>query len=216
MKGECVVALARRRPSRTPLPEGLQPLPGPTFVVAESYTRSPVGPYLAFAVARPARLGVRPGLCFTTVAVNSPECRLAGRNGWGFPAELADLAWSARGDERELVWPERGLRLVGEARRLALPALLPMRSLQRRDDGPVLAGGWLWGLARRARVEVTVDDEDPLIWLVGRHPGLAVSGLNVIVRPARQPHGSLADLAAPVLSRPKPAPPVPAESSAKT
>ena len=71
-------------------------MPGPAMVVAEAYTRSPVGPYLAFAVAEPARVGMRAGLCFTTVAVNSPECRVAGRQGWGFPADLADLKWSSR------------------------------------------------------------------------------------------------------------------------
>lgn len=214
MTGECVVALARRHPvDRSVLPEGLRPVPGPALVIAESYTRSPVGPYLAFAVAEPARIGMRVGLCFTTVAVNSPDCRVEGRRGWGLPVELANLGWSSRAGERELVWLERGLSMVGRSHRLAWPALAPLRSLQRRDDGPVVAGGWLWGLVHRAHVEITVDDEDPLIWLAGRHAGVSVSGLRVNVHPARHAE---APLPTTVLGGAKPAPPVPAESSAKT
>lgn len=212
--GECVIALARRRAAdRSLLPDGLHPMPGPAVVVAESYTRSPAGPYLAFAVAEPARHGGRVGLCFTTVAVNSPEVRVAGRQGWGIPAELGNLGWSSRAGERELVWLERGISIVGRSHRLAWPAIVPMRSLQHRDDGPVVANGWLWGLVHRAHVEMSVDDEDPLIWLAGRHAGASVSGLRVLMRPAR--HAD-APLPVPILGRPQAAPPVPAESSAQT
>jgi hypothetical protein len=214
MTGECVIALARRgKEHRAPLPDGLHPVPGPAVVIAESYTRSPAGPYLAFAVAEPARLGGRIGLCFTTVAVNSPEVRVAGRHGWGFPAELGNLGWSSRAGERELVWLERGISIVGRSHRVAWPAIVPMRSLQHRDDGPVVANGWLRGLVHRAHVEMSVDDEDPLMWLAGRHAGASVSGLRVLMRPARHAE---APLPTPILRRPKAAPPVPAESSAQT
>lgn len=214
MTGECVIALARRRAAhRSPLPDGLHPVPGPAVVVAESYTRSPVGPYLAFGVAEPARHRGRIGLCFTTVAVNSPDVRVAGRQGWGFPAELGNLGWSSRAGERELVWLERGISIEGRSHRLAWPAVVPMRSLQHLDDGPVVAPGWLRGLVHRAHVEIGVDDEDPLMWLAGRHAGASVSGLRVTMRPARHAE---APLPAPLLGRPNPAPPVPAESSAQT
>ena len=198
MGGECLVAVLRRpMADRSLLPDGLRPLPGPALLVAEAYTKSPVGPYVALALAEPASVGLRPGLCFTMVAVNSAECRVAGRRNWGFPRELANLGWSAVGDVRQLVWPERGLTVTGQVRRLALPFLVPLRSLQRRDDGPVLVGGSMRGLARRARVEVNVDDDDPLAWTVGPHPGLSVSSLRMLVRPARHPVGLISSLQAP-------------------
>jgi hypothetical protein len=199
MGGECLLALVRRRSAdRSPLPEGLHPLPGPAVVLAEAYTRSPIGPYIAVAVAEPAAIGLRPGLCFTTVAVNSSECRVAGRQNWGFPRELANLGWSARGDVRELVWPERGLTVTGAVRRLALPVLVPLRSLQRREDGPVLVGGWMRGLARRARVDIKLGGDDALAWMAGPHWGLSIASLRMTVQPARHPVGLLSSLQAPL------------------
>jgi hypothetical protein len=205
MGGECLLALVRRRPGdHSALPEGLRPLPGPALLLAEAYTTSPVGPYVALAIAEPASIGLRPGLCLTLTAVNSSECRVAGRQNWGFPRELANLGWSAQGDRRQLVWPERGLTVTGDVRRLALPFLVPLRSLQRREDGPVLVGGWMRGLARRARVEVTTEADDPLVWMAGPHPGLSVASLRMTVRPARHPVGLVSSLQAP-LRAPEPA-----------
>src|SRR4051812_42511057 len=112
--GECLVALVsgRARP-RSPggLPVGVSRLPGPALVVAMRYTDSPVGPFLELAVAEPARLGLRPGLCVTTSVVSASPARVGGRLGWGFPRELGRLTWGRDGDGASLRWEDRGLEV---------------------------------------------------------------------------------------------------------
>lgn len=201
--GESLVALTRpgRRP---PLPHGLARLPGPVLVVAASYTGSPVGPYLELAVLEPARLGLRPGWCTTTMVVDSPDSRLGGRLNWGYPKELGTLLWSVDGEERVLRWAERDIEVRARPGRVSLPFLVPVRSLQRRDDGPVVVPGRLRGRARLARVDVTAPDDDPLAALSGRHPGVSVAGMRLLVKPARHPVGLTSTLLAP-LRAPAPA-----------
>ena len=197
--GESIVALARPATrSRPPLPHGLARIPGPVLLVGACYTGSPVGPYLELAVLEPARLGLRPGWCTTTMVVDSPESRMGGRLNWGYPKELGSLTWLADGPERELRWAERDVVLRGRAGRVALPFLVPVRSLQRRDDGPVVVPGRLRGRARLAQASLSVPDGDALAPLAGGHPGFLVAGMRFVVRPARHPVGLASSLLAPL------------------
>lgn len=186
MTGECTAALVR--PGRPgPLPAGIERLPGPSLLVAARYESSPVGPYLELAVASPARVGARPGLCVTIMAVDSEHSLLGGRSNWGFPKELASLAWGANGDERSLDWEDGGMAITARPRGLAVPFLAPVVCLQRRSDGPVLVPGWLRGRLRWAQVAVRAGatGAEPLQALAGRHPGLLVTGLRLLVSAAR-------------------------------
>ena len=204
LSGECMVALARSPVRLGELPLGLSPMAGRVLVVAARYDASPVGRYTELAIGEPARLGARPGWCFTTVAVSSQEARMGGRLNWGFPKELAALEWSTSGDERVLRWPERDVVVRGVVSRVAFPLALPMRALQRRNDGPVLVPSVLRGLGHLARVSVEAPAGDPLSPLVGHHRGLDVGTLRFTVRPARHPIGLASTFRAP-LRAPEPA-----------
>lgn len=198
MAGECVVGLARRRGPGPPLPAGLHRAPGPCLVVAARYTDSPVDTYLELAVGEPARLGARPGLCITTMVVDSPDSRIGGRLNWGFPKELGTLRWEVDGADRQLTWQERGVVVRARPKGPAFPALVPVRALQRRADGAVVVPGRFGGRARLGRLEVEAPDGDALASLAGRHPGAVVSGMRFVVDPARLPVGVRATLRAPL------------------
>jgi len=198
LTGECVVALVRARPDRPSLPAGLHPVPGPLVVSAARFTESPVGPYLELSVAEPARVGARVGLCVTLMVVNSPDCRLGGRLNWGLPRELGTLRWLADDDERTLAWEDRDLVVRGEPSGPSVPMVAPVRSLQRRADGLVVVGGHLRGHARPARIEITAPDTDALAGLTGSHRGMLLSGVRMVVNPARRPAGLTATLRAPL------------------
>lgn len=203
MTGESLVALSRGH-ADDPLPSGLRRVPGPSLVVANRYTDSPVGPYLELAVGVLALLGVRPGWCFTTMVVDNPAARLGGRLNWGFPKEVGRLLWHVDGDERELRWADRDICVRGAPARFVVPVLLPMRALQRRGDGPVVVPGRLLARAHLARVHVYAPADDALAPLAGRHRGLHLSGVRFVVRPARRPVGLASTLLAP-LRAPEPA-----------
>ena len=204
MSGEGFGALARVGRTSVGLPSGLHRLPGPAVVAAASYTDSPVGPYRELLVAIPARLGPRPGLCVTTMVVDSPACRIGGRLNWGFPKELGTLIWEADGEERQLRWVERGLVVRARFARAALPVLLPMPNLQRRADGPVLVPVRARGRGHLARLDVETAEGDPLAWLAGSHRGLVVAGLRLVISPARVRSGLTSTLRAPAQA-PEPA-----------
>lgn len=184
LSGECVIGLALTG-GGVHLPAGVERLPGPRIVIAARYDSSPVGPYMEFAVASPARAGARPGLCVETMAVTSAEARVGGRTNWGFPKELGTLSWSSDGDERTLRWDERKISVTAVAGGVPLPTLVPLRAAQRRSDGLVTVGGRLRGLARLASVEISVPDDDPLAALAGRHHGAVVSGAHLVMSKAR-------------------------------
>jgi hypothetical protein len=186
------------------LPADLHALPGPCSITAARFDQSPVGPYLELAVGEPARLGARPGMCVTTMVVDSADSRLGGRVNWGFPKELGTLQWAAIDEERTLVWEERDIRVSAVPSGPAMPVFVPMRALQRRADGMVVVPGRLWGRGRISRVDVAVPPDDPLAGLAGRHRGLLVSGLHLVVDPARHPTGLTATFRAP-LRAPEPA-----------
>jgi hypothetical protein len=192
------VAWARRRGDRPALPADLHPLPGPCWLVAARFDHSPVGPYLELTVGDPARLGARPGMCVTTMVVNSADSRIGGRLNWGFPKELGTLVWDAAGEDRSLRWSERGVTVSASPSGPGVPVIAPLRALQRRADGLVVVPGRFWGRGRLSRVEVTVPDRDPLAGLAGTHRGLLVSGLHLVVDPARHPTGLTASLRAPL------------------
>ncbi len=202
--GESVMALATARPAPGELPDGIGRLPGPCSISATRFDDSPVGPYRELAVAQPARLGARPGMCVTTMVVTSVDARLGGRVNWGFPKELGTLAWLEEGDDRILRWEERGIVVRATPTGPPLPVLCPLRSLQRRADGPVSVRGHFRGRGRVARVDVEVPADDALAGLAGRHRGLMVSGMRLVMHPARRPTGLTATLRAP-LRAPEPA-----------
>ncbi|MDP9070902.1 MAG: acetoacetate decarboxylase family protein [Actinomycetota bacterium] len=185
LQGECLVAVVRRPAAAAGLPAGLQPLPGWCVLVAARYARSPVGPYLELALCQPARAGGRAGLCVTTMVVDSPESRLGGRSNWGFPKELGKLSWTAEEGQRSLRWDDRGLEVRGPTSGLAVPVWAPVRALQRRDDGPVVVPGRLQGSARPGLVTVEVPADDALAPMGGTRAGAFVSGLRLVVEPAR-------------------------------
>lgn len=187
LTGECIVGLARGGGGRKVLPADIEPLPGPRLVLGAQYDESPVGPYRELAVAEPARLGTRVGMCVTTMVVTTAESRRAGRANWGLPKELGTLEWLHDGDARVLRWIERDVVLRAIPVGLPLPALVPFRTLQRRADGPVSALARLRGLARPAKLEVTVPDDDPLSWLAGGHLGTVVSSARLVMGEACPP-----------------------------
>ncbi|MER3453082.1 MAG: hypothetical protein C4344_05415 [Acidimicrobiia bacterium] len=156
LTGECVIAaVPGARPG--PLPPGICRLPGPAVLVAVAYDTSPVGPYLELAVAEPARAGLRPGLCVTTMVVSSAESRVAGVVNWGFPKELGTLAWLPTGDGVEVCWNERGVVVRAASRaRWSVPSAVVLPILQRRSDGSVTVRARVHGRARPARVSVAV------------------------------------------------------------
>lgn len=208
LSGESIVGLARCPHTLGPMPPGVRRMQGPVLLVAVRYSGSPVGPYLELAIGEPARLGARLGWCMSTMVVDSPESRTAGRTNWGFPKEVGSLTWDGDGRMRELRWAERGVVIRGEPSRFRLPMLVPMlvpmRALQHRSDGPVVVPGRLRGVARVARVTVEVPDGDRLAPLAGAHPGCTVDGMRFVVRPARRPFGLTSSLRAP-LHPPEPA-----------
>lgn len=183
--GECVVGVVLRPGGRAPLPAGLRPVPGPQLVVAARYATSPVGAYLELAVAQPARLGARVGMCSTTMIVDLLGARTAGRAGWGFPKEMGTLRWTEDGDDRALQWEERGVVVRGASRTRPFPGLLPYSSLQQRVDGPVWVTGRLRGRARLATTTVETPAGDPLGFLAGRHAGALFAEAQVTMRAAK-------------------------------
>jgi hypothetical protein len=203
--GECLVAMVRPSAPLGDLPDDdLRRVPGPCPVTAARYDDSPVGPYRELAVGQPARLGCRLGVCITTMAVTSVDSRLGGRVNWGFPKELGTLVWLDEGEDRVMRWEERDIVVRASPVGRYLPVLLPLRALQRRADGMVSVRGHARGRGRFAHVEIDVPPDDPLAGMAGRHRGLMVAGVRLVVNPARRPVGLTVTLRAP-LRAPEPA-----------
>jgi hypothetical protein len=202
--GESLVALASTKEPLGDVPEGLRRVPGPCSITAARYDDSPVGPYRELAVGQPAHLGARLGLCITTMVVTSVDSRLGGRVNWGFPKEMGTLVWLDEGEDRVLRWEERDIVVRASPVGPPLPVLLPLRALQRRADGLVSIRGHTRGRGRVAHVDVDVPADDPLAGLAGRHRGLLIAGMRLVVNPARRPVGLTATLRAP-LRAPEPA-----------
>ena len=210
LHGEGLLAWCASPPSgRVALPPRLAPLPGPAAAVAMRYDDSPVGPYCELSVVVPARLGLRPGMCTVAMVVTSSEARLQCRRLWGLPVEVGDLRWEADGRDRAMVWEGRGITLRGHQTRPAMAALAPVRSLQWRADGPVVAPRRLRARLALARCQVEVEDgDDPLAWVAGDHRGLVIHGARIVASAARRPAGMLSSV--PWRERVLPAPAEPA------
>jgi len=198
LSGEVVVTLVRRPEGEAAaLPAGLQALPGPAVLWAGHWAQTPVGPFTELALAVPARLGLRLGLCITMSVVNNAEARLAGRVGWGMPRQLGGLRWLALGSQRTLEWTDRDVQVRAEVRPGAGPFTKTIRGLQRRGDGPVVVPARLSGWIRRARVTIEVPPGDGLEPLAGSRAGWIVSGRSLVLEPSRRPSGLLRTLLAP-------------------
>lgn len=197
LRGEVLVAWARRQADGVRVPAGVQPMPGPALVFGVRYTASPVGPFFELAVAVPARLGLRPGFCLLAHAVSEPAAKVGLRCNWGFPADVGRLTWGVDGDERVLRWEDRGIVLRAVPVGPRLPVVVGVRSVQRRGDGPVVVPRRLLALGRLARAGVEVPADDELAWLAGPHGGAVLSSARVVMRPARHPLGLLSSFRAP-------------------
>jgi hypothetical protein len=213
MRGESILAWARMRKSDrrqlvSMLPRGVKVLPLlPAAVVGVAYQDSPVGPYHEFAIGVFGRIGLRPGLCVVLQVVDAPEARKVYRQEWGLPTDLGTFLWSRDGDERSMRWEERGIMLRGEPVGFRIPIGLPMRSVQRRSDGPVVLPRRLWCLMRLSRATIEVaeplsEQEVELGWLAGRHPGALLNHMRMVAGLARHPTGALSSLRAPSTARP--------------
>jgi len=189
LAGEVMVGVLGCPHGPSAVPPTLRRLPGPQLIVAARYTSSPVGPYLEMAVAEPARFGSRPGMCVTTMVVDSAESRAGGRGKWGFPKELGTLNWFMVGKERSLRWEERGAVIRWTTRGPLLPAILPFVCLQQRADVPLRIPGLARGSARLASVEFDVPAKDDLSYLTGRHLGAHASGASLRIGEGRPPPG---------------------------
>jgi hypothetical protein len=192
MTGECILAAAGPQDGAGALPLGIEPMPGPAVLVAERHADSPAGPFATFVLGRPARLGARVGVCFTTAAVSSVDSRMAGRHHWGFPGEVATLRWDSDLDTHTVVWEERGIVVRARFGRMPVPVVVPFRAIQRRSDGPVLVPGRLRGRARFGRL--TIEEADGP---AASHRAVHIAGLRLVLDPARAPRGALRTLLAP-------------------
>lgn len=208
LTGEVILAFIRLPAGgdAVALPPGLRPLPGPAVMWAGHWAQTPVGPFSEMAVAVPARLGLRPGLCITMSVVNNADARLAGRLGWGMPRQLGSLRWLAVGPQRTLSWAERDVEVRAEARPGAGPFTKAIRGLQWRSDGPVVVPARLSGWVRRARVTVVVPEGDGLAPIGGARRGWIISGRTLVLEPSRRPRGLLRTLLAPRVVEPEVAP----------
>jgi hypothetical protein len=207
------------------LPQGVRALPGPAALVAVAYTDSPIGAYVELSLGVPARIGLRPGLCVVFQVVSVPVARFAYRSNWGLPANLGVMTWSDDGPERVVRCEEPGIELRGTPVGPALPAIVPVRSVQRRSDGPVVLPRRFVALARWARTTVAVAENASLprlgpaglapsgpgslpafdlTTIAGDHAGVVLAGARVVARPARHPAGLWSSLRAPLIA-PEPA-----------
>lgn len=197
MAGECVLAwVPAPKGLRDRLPAGIAPLPGRAALVAVAYHDSPVGPYLELSLGLPARLGLRPGLCVVYQAVSNPQARSMGQLQWGLPATVASLSWWADGDERVMRCEEPGLEVRGIPVGPRFPAIVPVRSVQRRADGPIVVPRRFLALVRLSRTVVSAGPSF-LDGVGGSHPGAVMSGVRIVARPARHPTGIWSTLRAP-------------------
>jgi hypothetical protein len=143
----------------------------PAFLAALHHTASPFGPFVEIVAGEfRSRPGLRPRLRQTTLAVSGGPAKETG-------AAVAALKWWADEPLREVRWEERHFRLRAEAKRVAVPALVP---------SDLLHPGWAGAEAEHARrlpakvhlarIEVDVPPADDLLArFAGRRPGFLVA-----------------------------------------
>jgi hypothetical protein len=135
--------------------------------------------------------------------VSSPDARIAYRRNWGLPAVVGALSWDVDGTERVVRCEEPGIELRGAPLGPAVPAWVPLRSVQRRADGPVVLPRRFLSLLRLARTSVAIGDGADIVVpglsaLAGRHAGAVLSGVRIVAEPARHPAGLWSSLRAPL------------------
>lgn len=158
----------------------------PVFLAALHHTASPFGPFVEIVAGEfRSRPGLRPRLRQSTLAMSGGPAGVTG-------AEPAVLKWWAGDPHREVRWEERDFLLRAEAKRVAVPAIVP---------SDLLHPGWAGAEAESARrlparvqlaridVEVPADDE-VLGRFAGRRSGFVVStagriGGDARLRPGR-------------------------------
>ena len=195
--GEAVVGFSSRPRRLVGLPRGIHRMPGPAVILAEKFLDSPVGPYLSLSIGEPARIGAHVGIYFGTSVVDNSHARRAGRQYWGYPHELGALRWISEGAQRGIAWDERGIEVRAEVLGRPMPFLVPVRTMQRRSDGPVVIPGRMRAMARRSRVSFASPEDDPFAVINGFHRGVALSGLIVRRNGARRPLGLFSTLNVP-------------------
>jgi len=143
----------------------------PIFLAALHHTVSPFGPFVEVVAGEfRSRPGLRPRLRQTTLAVGGGPARESG-------AVAATLKWWADEPLREVRWEERNFRLRAEAKRVAVPAIVP---------SDLLHPGWpgaeaeparrLPAKVHLARIEVEVPGDDgELARFAGRRSGFLVT-----------------------------------------
>lgn len=144
----------------------------PVFLAALHHTASPFGPFVEIVAGEfRSRPGLRPRLRQTTLAVSGgPAAEEAA-------AEAATVKWWAAEPHREVRWEERDFSLRADARRVAVPAIVP---------SDLLHPGWAGAEqepARRlpakvhlARIEIEVAADDvQLARFAGRRSGFLVT-----------------------------------------
>jgi hypothetical protein len=141
------------------------------FLAALHHTASPFGPFVEIVAGEfRSRPGLRPRLRQSTLAVSGGPAQATG-------AEPAALKWWADDPHREVRWDERDLSLRAEAKRVAVPAIVP---------SDLLHPGWAGAeaeSARRlparvqlARIDVDIPADDELLGrFAGRRSGFVVS-----------------------------------------
>ena len=108
------------------------------------------------------------------------------------------MKWGSYGRERELTWDERGIVVRGVPATIPFPFMWQFRSLQRREDGSALSPIRLRAIARRAQVDIDIDESDTFAWLRGQHRGLFFGTSRAQIAPARTPLGIFSTLRAPL------------------
>src|SRR5581483_8232341 len=126
----------------------------PVFLAALHHTASPYGPFVELVTGEfRSRPGLRPRLRQTTLAVSGGPAREAG-------AEAAGLTWWASEPFREVHWEERGFRVRAEAKRVAVPAIVPSDLLHPGWAGDAEPARRLPAKVHLARLEVEVPAAD--------------------------------------------------------
>jgi hypothetical protein len=143
----------------------------PVFLAALHHTASPFGPFVEIVAGEfRSRPGLRPRLRQTTLAVSGGPAKDAG-------ALAATVKWWADEPLREVRWEERDFRLRAEAKRVAVPAIVPSDLLHPGWAGAETdATRRLPAKVHLARIEVEVPASDEqLARFAGRRPGFVVT-----------------------------------------
>ena len=142
----------------------------PVFLAALHHTASPFGPFVEIVAGEfRSRPGLRPRLRQSTLAVSGPRLPAG--------AETAALKWWADEPLREVRWEERDFRLRAEAKRMAVPAVVPSDLLHPGWPGSdTESARRLPAKVHLARIEVEAPASDEQLGrFAGRRPGFLIT-----------------------------------------